>query len=82
MKRKLSILIALMMAISVFAIPTMAHAETGEEGQSEIDYYRIRLVNGNSLPNSIAIGQKLDLDVVGYNYDDEAIKVSQSGWTW
>lgn len=82
MKRKLSILIALMMAISVFAIPTMAHAETGEEEQPGIAYYDIRLSSGNSVPDSIAIGQKLDLDIVGYDDNDEVIKVSQSGYTW
>lgn len=75
-KRKVSVLIALMMLLTVFAVPSMAFG-------AEEDYdYEIAPAGSDSQPRHdryLAIGGTVDLNIVS---DPKGANVNQSDWTW
>lgn len=72
-KRKVSVLIALMMLLTVFAVPSMAFG-------AEEDYdYEIAPATGGDMPDYLRIGEALDLNVVS---DPAGAAINQSDWTW
>lgn len=72
-KRKVSVLIALMMLLTVFAVPSMAFG-------AEEDYdYEIAPATGGDMPDYLRIGEALDLNVVS---DPAGAAIDQSDWTW
>lgn len=70
-KRKVSVLIALMMLLTVFAVPSMAFAASYD--------YEIAPAAGGDMPDYLAIGGTLDLNVIS---DSAGTNVEQSEWTW
>lgn len=70
-KRKVSVLIALMMLLTVFAVPSMAFGASYS--------YKIVPAGQDKMPDYVPIGGKVDLDVVS---SPAGANVDQSDWTW
>lgn len=83
-KRKVSVLIALMMMLTVFAVPSMAFG-AGEDYYPGEDYprysYTFAPADKDKMPDYLAIGEKLDLNVVCTPTPADAT-INQGDWAW
>lgn len=70
-KRKVSVLIALMMLLTVLAVPSMAFGASYS--------YKIVPAGQDKMPDYVPIGGKVDLNVVS---SPAGANVDQSDWTW
>lgn len=70
-KRKVSVLIALMMLLTVFAVPSMAFGASYS--------YKIVPAGKDKMPDYVPIGGKVDLNIVS---NPAGANVAQSDWTW
>lgn len=70
-KRKVSVLIALMMLLTVFAVPSMAFGTSYS--------YKIVPAGQEKMPDYVPIGGKVDLNVVS---SPAGANVEQGDWTW
>lgn len=72
-KRKISVLIALAMMLTVFAVPSVTYGATND-GVT----YGIAPANANKMPDYLAVGGTLDLNVKS----NPASSVNQGEWKW